>query len=83
MGAEHGWVETTHNHILHTVHYNTTDDDDDNDDDDDIVESPLVRIIGCNPSTSGPFFFKHDKRRMRSQEECFVRCVVLDADDLG
>ena len=29
------------------------------------------------------FFFKHDKRRTRPQEECFVRSVVLDAHDLG
>ena len=29
------------------------------------------------------FFFKHDKRRTRPQEECFVRYVVLDAHDLG
>ena len=29
------------------------------------------------------FFFKHDKRRMRPQEECFVRSVVLDAHDFG
>ena len=26
---------------------------------------------------------KHDKRRMRPQQECFVRSVVLDAHDLG
>ena len=30
--------------------------------------------LGCN---------KHDKRRMRAQEQCSVRSVVLDADDLG
>ena len=29
------------------------------------------------------FFFKHDKRRTRPQEECFVRSVGLDAHDLG
>ena len=29
------------------------------------------------------FFFKHDKRRMRAQEQCSVRSVVLDADDFG
>ena len=28
-------------------------------------------------------FFKHDKRRMRAQEQRSVRSVVLDADDLG
>ena len=26
---------------------------------------------------------KHDKRRMRAQEQCFVRSVVLVAHDLG
>ena len=29
------------------------------------------------------FFFKHDKRRMRAQEQCFVRSVMLDAHDFG
>ena len=29
------------------------------------------------------FFFEHDKRRMRAQEQCSVRSVVLDADDFG
>ena len=28
-------------------------------------------------------FFKRAKRRMRAQEQCSVRSVVLDADDLG
>ena len=39
---------------------------------------------GCSEGL-GAFrvFFKHDKRRMRPQEECFVRSVVLDAHDLG
>ena len=39
---------------------------------------------GCSEGLGAfRFFFKHDKRRMRPQEECFVRSVVLDADDLG
>ena len=39
---------------------------------------------GCSEGLGAfRFFFKHDKRRMRPQEECFVRSVVLDAHDLG
>ena len=28
-------------------------------------------------------FFKHDKRRMRAQEQGFIRSVVLDPNDVG
>ena len=39
---------------------------------------------GCSEGLGAfRFFFTHDKRRMRPQEECFVRSVVLDAHDLG
>ena len=39
---------------------------------------------GCSEGLGAfRFFFKHDKRRKRPQEECFVRSVVLDAHDLG
>ena len=39
---------------------------------------------GCSEGLGAfRFFFKHDKRRTRPQEECFVRSVVLDAHDLG
>ena len=41
--------------------------------------------LGTNPicATDSEHFFTHDKRRMRPQEECFVRSVVLDAHDFG
>ena len=39
---------------------------------------------GCSEGLGAfRFFFKHDKRRMRPQDECFVRSVVLDAHDFG
>ena len=44
----------------------------------------LPQTGGCSEGLGALiFFFKHDKRRMRPQEECFVRSVVLDAHDLG
>ena len=46
------------------------------------IFSPLTG--GCSEGLGAfRFFFKHDKRRTRPQEECFVRSVVLDAHDLG
>ena len=44
-----------------------------------------IRVLYLKQEGLGAFrfFFKHDKRRMRPQEECFVRSVVLDAHDLG
>ena len=50
-----------------------------------------LNVLTCFPPGWGmlrrsrciQIFLKHDKRRMRPQEECFVRSVVLDAHDFG
>ena len=41
------------------------------------------RVTVSSVSCVQNIFFQHDKRRMRAQEQCFVRSVELDAHDFG